>query len=68
MAVTTKTRLTPKAPRTTRKPPKKVAKPPRPAGRKYLSPGMLGDLIKHAPIHPAAGIGTDEPPFEPQED
>ena len=68
MAVSTKTRPAPKVTRASRKPPKKVAKPSRSTGRKYLSPGMLDDLIKNTPIHPAAGAGADKPPFEPQED
>ena len=68
MAVSTKTRPAPKASRLTRKPPKKIAKPARSTGRKYLSPGMLDDLIKNTPIHRAAGPGADKPPFEPQDD
>ena len=35
--------------------------------RKYLSPSMLAELIREAPISPAADRGPAKPPFEIQE-
>jgi len=35
--------------------------------RKYLSPAMLGALVRESPVPPAANRGPAKPPFELQE-